>query len=258
MQPLELENLLCFWDFQEEPGTPRLARGPFAYALEERRGLLPRVEDGVFGRYAALFDGTRYLETVRAHCPALNICGPEAEVTVVAWLKRLPALDHGCEAVAGMWNEYGRRQYCLFLNLGIDYGRDQVGGHISSLGGPTPGDPFCLDAGIGSTAVPLNAWQCCAFTYDGEWVRAYLNGALDPRGPRNPYFYPGGIFDGGEQGSHFTVGAVARPEDVYAPWPEVPYVGNWFFGQLGGLAVYSRALTDTELLQLHLATRPRS
>jgi hypothetical protein len=248
--PLDINNLICFWDFHEPAGAERVAQGPFAYALQERRGEIARVEDGVFGKHSALFDGTKYFELPRAASPALNLRGPQAQVTVVTWLKRKPAQPHGCEAVAGMWNEYGKRQYCLFLNLGIDYGADQVGGHVSSIGGPTPGDPFCLDAAIGSTPVPLELWQCCAFTYDGEWARAYLNGRLDPRGARNPYHYPGGLFDGGEDGSDFTVGAVARPEDVNTPPPEVPYVGNWFYGLLGGLAVYNRALSEEELLRL--------
>lgn len=245
--PLDVNDLICFWNFQEEGGEARVAQGPFAYALQERRGAVPRVDDGVFGAHSARFDGTKYLEIPRAQCPALDIHGPKAQVTVVTWLKRQAAKPHGCEAVAGMWDEYDKRQYCLFLNLGIDYGRDQVGGHVSSIGGPTPGDPFCLDAGIGSTAVPLDVWQCCAFTYDGEWARAYLNGKLDPRGVRNPYHYPGGIFDAGAKGSDFTVGAVARPEDVTLPTPKVPYVGNWFYGLLGGLAVYNRALDNAEL-----------
>jgi hypothetical protein len=252
--PLDVEGLISFWDFQEAAGCERIAQGPYSYALQERRGAIPRVEDGVFGKYSALFDGTKYLEIPRAQCPALNIHGPKAQVTVVTWLKRKAAQPHGCEAVAGMWNEYGKRQYCLFLNLGIDYGADQVGGHISGTGGPSPGDPFCLEAGIGSTPVPLDVWQCCAFTYDGEWIRAYLNGQFDPRGARNPYHYSEGIFDGGPDGSDFTVGAVARPEDVNAPWPAVPYVGNWFYGLLGGLAVYNRALSDEEIGSLSKET----
>jgi hypothetical protein len=248
--PLKIDGLISFWDFQEAPGQDRIAQGEYSYALQERRGEVPRVQDGVFGKYSALFDGTRYFEIPRAACPALNLHGPDAQVSVVTWLKRRAAKPHGCEAVAGMWNEYGARQYCLFLNLGIDYGRDQVGGHISNLGGPTPGDPFCLDAGIGSTPVPLDVWQCCAFTYDGQYIRAYLNGKFDPRGARNPYHYPSGIFDGGKDGSNFTVGAVARPEDVNAPWPDVPFIGNWFYGLLGGLAVYNRALSDEDIKQL--------
>lgn len=250
LSPLDINGLISFWDFNEPAGKTRVAQGPFAYALQERRGEIPRVEDGVFGAHSALFDGTKYLEIPRADCPALNLHGTNAQVTVVAWLKRLATDPHGCEAVAGMWNEYDKRQYCLFLNLGIDYGRDQVGGHISATGGPSPGDPFCLEAGIGSTPVPLDEWQCCAFTYDGEYICAYLNGKFDPRGTRNPYYYPDGIFDGGENGSDFTVGAVARPKDVTLPPPEIPFVGNWFYGLLGGLAVYNRALNETEIREL--------
>lgn len=250
ISPLDISGLLCFWDFQEAKGEARVAQGPFAYALQERCGTLPRADDGVFGAHSALFDGTKYLEIPRAQCPELDVHGPQAQVTVVTWLKRLAAHPHGCEAVAGLWNEYGKRQYCLFLNLGIHNSAEQVGGHVSSIGGPTPGDPYCMDASIGATPVPLNLWQCCAFTYDGQWARSYLNGKLDSRGERNPYPYSGGIFDGGKNGADFTVGAVARPNDVNFPSPEIPCVGNWFYGLLGGLAIFDRALSDTEMENL--------
>ena len=59
-------------------------------------------------------------------------------------------------------------------------------------------------------------------------------GRLDERPGRNPYPYPGGIFDGGPAGADFTVGAVHRGVEM----------GNFFAGLLGGLAVYQRALSD--------------
>ena len=97
-----------------------------------------------------------------------------------------------------------------------------------------------MDASIGATPVPLDVWQCVAFSYDGTWARAYLNGSLDTRPERNPYYYPQGLFDGGPNGSDFTVGGVHRLGEM----------GNWYCGLLSGLAIYNRALTDTEMLNL--------
>jgi hypothetical protein len=248
--PTAVPNLLSFWDFQEDAGEARVARGAYPYRLEEREGTIRRVAGGVFGSYAALFPGTAYLAISRPECPALNIHGSRAQVTVVAWLQRRAAPRHGCEAVAGIWNEYDRRQYCLFLNIGFDGHADQVAGHVSSIGGPTPGCLYCEDVAIGESTVPLNEWQCCAFTYDGQAIRSYLNGKLDDGGNRNPYPYPGGIFDAGESGGDFTVGAVLRPNKLEGATLERPDSGNWFYGLLGGLAIYDRALTPEELSAL--------
>jgi hypothetical protein len=59
-----------------------------------------------------------------------------------------------------------------------------------------------------------------------------------------PVFLRGGLFDGGPDGSDFTVGGVSRSGEM----------GNWFQGQIGGLAVYSRALSASEMHHLASAT----
>ncbi len=239
--PLKIPNLIAFWDFQEPAGSARVSRGPQAYALVEQPSPIERVSGGVFGPYAAHVRQGQWMHIARRDCPALNISGPEAQVTVVAWLNRHHKSPRQCEAVAGIWHETGaRRQYCLFLDLQIWQSGQQVGGHVSSIGGPTPGHKWCMDASIGATLVPLNEWSCTGFTYDGHMARSYLNGRLDLRDGRNPYAYEGGLFDGGPDGADFTVAAVHRSGEM----------GNWFTGLLGGLAVFDRALTDAEMLQL--------
>ena len=54
---------------------------------------------------------------------------------------------------------------------------------------------------------------------------------------KNPYFFPDGI---GDNGSDFTVGAVRLRGGM----------GNYFKGQIGGIAIYDRALCDDELLEI--------
>ncbi|MFC4778018.1 LamG-like jellyroll fold domain-containing protein [Paenibacillus sp. GCM10023252] len=238
--------LVSFWDFQEEAGQARKDYGPYGYALlEGSGGPVAREEDGVFGDYSARIEEGKWFHIPRASCPALNLSGPNARLTVAAWVKRGHKSNTQCEFLAGMWNETGaKRQYGLFLNLWIWDSGEQVCGHISSTGGPTEGHPWCMDASIGETRVPREEWQFVAITYDGRYVRSYLNGVLDQREIRNPYEYPGGIYEGGVDGADFTVAAVDRLGEI----------GNFYVGSLGGLAVYEEALAEEELLALAQAT----
>jgi hypothetical protein len=257
---LDIKNLICFWDFHERVGESRIASGPYNYALQEKGGVVPICDDGFFGPRCAAFGDGPWLGIDRADCPALNFRGPDARFTVIAWIKRrrVPEMEWSCQAVAGMWNEHAKRQYCLFLNLRIHESAEQVGGHVSKIGGPTEGFKYCMDAAIGATPIPFDLWQCVAISYDGQFVRSYLEGRLDSRGERNPYHYPGGIFDGGNDGANFTVGAVARPEKVEMIDGRPVEIGhvqaNLFQGLIGGLAVFDRALSDTEMnLLAHLS-----
>lgn len=163
--------------------------------------------------------------------------------------------------VGGMWNEYkdgGKRQYGLFVSLPHYNGGDQVCGHISKTGKPTPPFPYSIDYSASKKKVPHNEWVCVAFTYDGQYIKSYFNGEFEEREPelishtkgfegypegivhsKNPYYFPDGI---GDNGSDFTVGAVLLKHGM----------GNFFKGQIGGLAVYDRALSAKELARLAL------
>jgi hypothetical protein len=241
MEVNQIENLICFWDFSEMAGEDRVSKYGKPYHLIEGGQIIGRGDDGLFGTYSADIKEGQWFYLSRNFCPALNIHGKEAGITVVAWIKRDRKSYDQCEAIAGMWNETEKkRQYCLFLNLGIWGSSQQVGGHISGTGGPTEGYKYCMDAAIGETIVPYDSWQCVAFTYDGKEIRSYLNGIFDKRENRNPYPYNSGICDGGENGSDFTVGAVHRSGEM----------GNFFVGKISGLAIYDRALEDEELAYL--------
>lgn len=239
VQPDEIENLLCFWDFSEGQGTNRVSKsGAYSYELKEGADKIEKVNEGVFGSFSADIKEGDWFYIPRNQCPALNIHGEKAQITVVVWVKRNKKEYSQCEAVAGIWNETNKkRQYCLFLDLRIWGSSQQVGGHISGTGGPTEGYKYCMDASIGQTPVPLNEWQCIGFTYDGAEACSYLNGKPDEREGQNPYPYKLGLSDGGIDGGDFTVGAVDRSGEM----------GNFFVGKIGGLAVYDRALTAEEM-----------
>jgi hypothetical protein len=134
--------------------------------------------------------------------------------------------------------------------------------------------PWCADYAASRSEIPVGQWVTLAFTYDSQFIRAYVNGVLEERplrsqadrredpyftkeGPEggdrgmNPYYHGRGIFcydpvkhtqskPGG--GADFTVGARYAVGD---------FLGEALRGRLGGLAVFDRALSDDELRRLH-------
>lgn len=241
-QPQDFPGLIAFWRFHES-GTSFTATQGAPYVLESRNGPLDVVdiEGAPWGGKALKLKEGDWLSCPRAQCPELDIHGPHGTLTLLAWIRRERKSTRECEFIAGQWNESNLgRQYGLFLNISVWQQSDQVCGHLSNVGGPTPGYKFCIDGPVGQTPVPWDAWSSVAMSYDGHCGYAWLNGQLDLRPGLNPYSMSGGLHNGGPQGSDFTVGAVDRSGQI----------GNFFTGYLAGLAVYSRALTPAEVYAL--------
>lgn len=248
-------GLIALWDFKEEAGKARKAIGKGEFPLKEQKGTIPRMNDGPLSGYSALFRDSAFLRLPNSKTGKLNIYGKNQGVTVMAWVK----WEGKTGFVGGMWNEYasgGKRQYGLFVSLPHYNGVDQVCGHISNTGKPTPPFPYSIDYSASKQTVEKGQWQFVAFTYDGQYIRSYLNGEFETREPelinhtkgfpgypegivhsKNPYFYPDGM---GNNGSDFTVGAVLLARGM----------GNYFRGQIGGLAVFDRALSAEEIEKL--------
>lgn len=284
----KMPGLVAFWTFDEAPGQPRASRGgPEKHALLEVGGPIPRAAGGPFSGYSAELNGTQYFHIPYAETGDLNIGGPGAQVSMFA-IVRVDDLKRG-RTIAGIWSEgkganddTGARQYAMLLNMPTYGGLRCLTPHISSEGGVTrraDGSPlpWCVDYAASRTQIPEGKWVSLGFTYDGRYIRAYVNGVLDARAPdpkrdkrtdryfttegpaggnrgMNPYYHGRGIFrydpardaatkPGG--GADFTVGA------RYA-------VGNMlneaFRGRFGGLAVFNRALSDAEMKQMHDAS----
>lgn len=245
-------GLVAFWDFKEEGGKARKAFGKGKFPLTEQKGSIPRIGEGPLSGYSALFRDSAFLRIPYSKTGKLNIYGKHQGVTVMAWVK----WEGKTGFVGGMWNEFasgGKRQYGLFVSLPHYNGSDQVCGHISYTGKPTPPFPYSIDYSASKQNVEKGQWQFVAFTYDGQYIRSYLNGEFEAREPelirntkgfhgypegmthsKNPYFYPDGM---GNNGSDFTVGAVLLARGM----------GNYFRGQIGGLAVFNRALSAEEI-----------
>lgn len=248
-------GLVALWDFKEAAGELRKAMGLGSYPLEERNGKIKRVSEGPLSGFSALFSDSVYLSLPHASTGELNIHGKGRQVTVMAWVK----WQGNTGFVGGMWNEYasgGKRQYGLFVNLPYYNGKDQVCGHISFTGKPTPPFPYSLDYSASRQTLVKNQWHFIAFTYDGKYIKSFLDGKFKKRKPelinntkgfegfpkgwthsKNPYYFPAGM---GDNGSDFTVGAVLLKQGM----------GNFFQGQIGGLAVFNRALSKKEIQRM--------
>lgn len=251
----QTDGLVAFWDFKEKEGHARKAVGKGKFPLKEENGSLPRIKEGPLSGFSAKFGNKAFLKLENAKTGALNIYGKNQGVTVIAWVK----WEGSTGFVGGMWNEYqdgGKRQYGLFVSLPHYNGADQVCGHISKTGKPTPPFPYSIDYSASKQVVVKNQWQCVSFTYDGEWIKSYLNGNFQSREPelidhtkgfdgypegliqsKNPYYFPDGM---GNNGSDFTVGAVLLKSGM----------GNFYHGLIGGLAVFNRTLTENEIKEL--------
>ena len=112
------------------------------------------------------------------------------------------------------------------------------------------------------------------FTYDSKYLRAYINGRLDglkldpvkhkrtdpyftTEGPNggdrgmNPYFHGRGIFRYDPKNHGLTKPGGGADFTVGARYAVGSMLGEATIGRFGGLAVFNRAITDTEMKALH-------
>ncbi|WP_159601015.1 LamG domain-containing protein, partial [Agromyces humi] len=164
--------------------------------------------------------------------------------------------------VAGMWQEDDRdprRQYGLFLSLPTYGGAQQVIGHVSHDGRPSPGLPYSRDYSASARMVAPGTWRVVGFTYDGCRAVSFLDGIADRRptfteaGPplgggrtyaKNPYRF--GHELNRRAVAEFTVGAVRLTTGM----------GNHLAGAIARLAVWPRALPPAEVVALAAAWTP--
>lgn len=259
--PADVPGLVCFWDFQNDGGS-WTSEGRAAYALQEKNGPIKAVEGGVFGKNALRIDLGQWMAIPREKCPELNFTG-EDSVSIVAWIK--PDNEEHWGYIAGMWNETDElRQYALFVHgawatHSTTMERTRVDrrthAYVSDVGGATPGKKFCFSYATGKSELETGEWAMVAMTYDGKFLRAWLDGKLDENGDANPFPWDKPIFDpGDEKGSDFTVAQRAVPKWPGYPEEEASPHKAGFSGVLGGLAVFDRALSAEEMKGLYEAT----
>ncbi len=248
------DSLVAYWDFSSEKCALQ------AKGCDETLKLQAKSEDVMptfveeEGHRSLYFDGGDYLYIPYDSTGSLNI-----RSNAVTMLARVKWTRGKIGFVAGMWDEYangGMRQYGMFISLPHYNGKNQVCGHISRTGRPTPPFPYSIDYSASAQEVPNGEWCTVAFSYDGEYIRSYFNGVCEPREPelilhttgfegypealiqsKNPYYFPDGI---GNNGSDFTVGAVFVKGKI----------GNHFRGNISWIALYNRALSNSEIAEL--------
>ena len=187
---LQIPGLVAFWTFSEPAAQPRVSTGTKEkHPLQEVGGPIGRVEGGPFSGYSAELNGKQYFKIPYAQTGDLNICGSNAQVSLFA-VVRIVDLKKS-RTIAGMWSEgkganddTGTRQYALLMNMPTYGGPRQLTPHISSEGGVTrradgSAFPWCADYAATQSEVPEEQWCSLGFTYDGKYIRAYINGVLD-------------------------------------------------------------------------------
>lgn len=243
---------LAEWRFTES-GAPYYSTDGDLPLLDT--GTATSTEVGPYGGRSLILGASQSLYIAAANVGRLNIGGNGgSQVTVAAWAQT--SLPSSQRFVAGIWQELGvgpARQYGVFASLpGLSMpARSCL--HISKLGGASPGWNYSYDAaGNPTPAVKANTWQLYVGTYDGEYIRAYLDGVLTEdtsvftpyaTSQRNPYYYPDGL---NSNAGAFTVGAVSGQD----PTTELHSFLN---GKLANLRVWDRALSASEVATLYAA-----
>jgi hypothetical protein len=279
-------GLVAFWTFAEEAGQPRVSRGTKEkHALREAAGPIPRVEGGPFSGYSAELNGKQWFSIKHDQLGDLNICGKDAQVSMFAVV--LVQDVARSRTIAGIWSEgkgahddTGTRQYALLAHMPAYGGPRRLTPHISSEGGVTrrrDGSPLPWNADYAATQseVPEGVWCTLGFTYDSQYIRAYINGVLDARtldakndhrddpyftteGPggqdrgMNPYYHGRGIFCY-DAALHANTKIAPSDFTVGARYAGGSMLSEAFRGRFGGLAVFHRALSDEEMRRLHAA-----
>ena len=236
------EGFVALWDFVNRRGGPG-GNGQFIaysapddrndYALEAQNyahvywsvGRPAKQEDfsllgrGPFGQAVYFaetadkdFTPALIVSRGRLHDRPLDIKGPGASVSMVAWVIR----ESGNHAIAGIWHEgndlragqeraavveHGRRQYALFAGLAANTGASAA--HISENGRSSFGDKYARNlsvtpglipaVGPGAGAKELDAaWTVVGFSFDNDrdTVTSYLDGKAEEFWIDNPAEHP--------------------------------------------------------------------
>ena len=282
-----MAGLVAFWTFAEPAGAPRLSRGTRqAHALLEVGGPIERVAGGAFSGYSARLNGQQYFQINHADLGDLNICGPEAQVSLFAAVY-IDDVERS-RTIAGIWSEgkgahddTGTRQWALLAHMPMYGGHRRLTPHVSSEGGVTrradgSALPWCADYATSASELPEKQWCTVGFTYDSKYLRAYVNGVMEPRtlDPRrdnrddpyfltespggrdrgmNPYYHGRGIFRY-DPTLHATTKIAPSDFIVGARYAEGAMLIDAFRGRFAGLAVFNRALSDAEMKSLHDVT----
>lgn len=237
--------LISLWDFNRPVNGGWSSSSSEDYFLAFGTSKVNQVFDEDLNRRVAEFRDGNWLSIPRDRLKDLNIQGDKATLTVLALVKKQSEKDW--QAIAGVWDESrSKRQYYMFLNASSKTHQDEMKrypsqgrlhGHISSSGGKTPNEVAWISYASSKDPVVSQTWEWIAMTYNGKKIKVFVGGELQKDPQTNPFKYPEGVFDGGNDGAEFTVGANSVSNKMT----------NQFIGRMAYLAVFNEALTAKEI-----------
>jgi len=274
-------GLVALWDFQNDAvggATLTSKVGAMDHVLTGLQGKLvakDATDPGPFGPSLVLDGATCFAKG--PGLGSLDVAQVGDQVTVIAWVNDSVAADVGSAGYkfrAGSHCESTTpaRQYGLYFDAwGWVYSNGHLGPHIGAQDGPSTGYPFNRDQAISKrcyfTGTGQNQWHMEAMTFDGAQCIAYVDGitdiwknAAEPPSSffgaysdstyrsavvdRNPFPFKKGL-NRSSTNKYFTIGAAMSNGNAGI---------NFTTGKLGGVAVFNRALTAAEIMQVRLMT----
>jgi len=213
-------DLVAWWNFDNEPVANQFRDISGGGNTGTCTGLAcPTPVDGVPGtRGTALsFDGVDDFVSV-PHSASLNITGA---ITIGVWVKRTGTPS----AFAGI---VAKENTDLGVGYGIIYAGTANPAYRSRIGG--------LWRSLIFAEFPLNTWRYVVATYDGSFMRVYLDGI----------FSVSQAASGSIATNTFPL-SIGRQERA----------GSFFAGLIDDVRIYSRALTASEIQTLYAQTRDK-
>lgn len=239
---LAQDGLVLAYDFEDAPGDVVLdleGQGHHAPLENTIDYLAPTWSPGGRRGQGLRFDGVGSL---------LNLGDPDAldmqNYTISAWVKYHDSEPRG-SFEPGQAKDLGRRNHEViekiggyWLNIRLDTGRLRSGGRF---GGPDSGCPNPISGQMvrvdSHDPVPANKWTHVATTYDGRYLKVFINGR--------------------QQGSIRVPSGMCNspyPAIIGAQHSDLPYAGsptgtvkNHFFGRMDEFRIFNRALSTKEI-----------
>lgn len=238
-------TLVAVWDFSAPLPGALTSAGMACATLSCPHGDLCQEEAD--GQRALRLRQGQFLVLPRAALGPLDLHG---QIRLTVHCRFRPDSDRPWQFLAGVWDERRqKRQYGLFYNgtKAAQAGspsrtpvRLRAHAYASTNGGHTPGHEACFSYATGATELVPGQWHEAAACLDGASLRLYADGRFDAHGDANPMPFAEGVFDGGANGSDFTIGH--RNYHSWDGYPaKAPNGDEGFSGHLAAVAVYAEA-----------------
>jgi len=186
----------------------------------------PLYETGIKGKAARFRSKDTYLV---ASSPELNMNGWN-EMTVSLWVKATSHTTYGHVINRGPLTTDKPGAFELALGQGYKKGLFVLQNSPANS---------CPTVSAGADNLPLNRWCHLAGTYDGEWLRYYVDGKLEKE--TRLATAPTPVWDSPD--TKLVIGNMSR-------FPFINWSDMYFNGAVDEVRIFKRALTEDEIRQL--------